>query len=278
VDGAVGADGAPASVRIDVTTATLAGQRWPGRGPRVVLLHAGIADSRGWHAVGPALGRTADVLAYDRRGYGETTPSRGSFRHVDDLAAVLEWFGGDAVLAGSSMGGGVAFDLALTRPELVRGLVLLAPDITAAPPPRVFDAESDAQRGAFRAAVEGGRLAEANRLRIRTWLDGAHSAEGRVGDPARALALAMDATVLDNKLDDDAGASGVDAWRRLEEVTVPTTVAWGELDVPYLVDQCETAAARIPNAKAIALPGVAHYPFLEKPDAVVAIIIAALGT
>ena len=35
----------------------------------------------------------------------------------------------------------------------------------------------------------------------------------------------------------------MDAWHRLAEITVPVTVACGDLDVPFIVDRCRLLAA-----------------------------------
>ena len=65
-------------------TATLAGERWAGDGQPVVLLHAGVADRRSWHAVAEALQPAKGVVAYDMRGYGETSGATYGFTHLDD--------------------------------------------------------------------------------------------------------------------------------------------------------------------------------------------------
>src|SRR5262245_49879265 len=111
-----------------VEIGTLVGDRWSGAGPPMVLLHAGVCDRRGWREVGAQLGR--EVIAYDRRGFGEVPPAEAPFRHVDDLMTVLDTLDQPAWLVGSSMGGGVALDAALEAPERVAGLVLLAPAIS----------------------------------------------------------------------------------------------------------------------------------------------------
>jgi hypothetical protein len=48
--------------------------------------------------------------------------------------------------------------------------------------------------------------------------------------------------ILRNEVDDEAGAAGVDAWSRLAEIPTPVIVAWGDLDVPVLIAQCEQSA------------------------------------
>ena len=68
----------------------LAGERWPGDGQVVVLLHEGVADRRGWRQVAQRLAPRVTVVAYDRRGYGESAVSTSPFTHVGDLLAVLD--------------------------------------------------------------------------------------------------------------------------------------------------------------------------------------------
>ena len=65
----------------------LAGERWPGGAQLVVLLHEGVSDRRGWHEVAGMLAPRATVVAYDRRGYGESPVSTAPVTHVDDVLA-----------------------------------------------------------------------------------------------------------------------------------------------------------------------------------------------
>src|SRR4051812_13805242 len=217
--------------------ATLVADRWPGAGPTIVLLHAGVSDRRCWREVGERLtGR--DVVAYDRRGFGEVPPAGAPFRHVDDLLAVLDAVSPDAPawLVGSSMGGGVALDAALEAPGRIARLVLLAPAISGDPGPgdEAYSAATDGLADAIDAAWTAGELEECNRLEVRLWLDGPAGPEGRVSGPARELALDMNRIVLANEriaADGADGAGGLDAAGRLPEIATPALVACGELDI-----------------------------------------------
>jgi pimeloyl-ACP methyl ester carboxylesterase len=266
-------------VQIAAGGATLVGDRWRGAGPTTVLLHPGVCDRRCWREVGARLGAAGrDVVAYDRRGFGDVPPAGARFRHVDDLLAVLDAVSPDAPawLVGSSMGGGVALDAALEAPGRIAGLVLLAPTISGDElDEEAYSAATDGLADAIDAAWTAGELEECNRLEVRLWLDGPAGPEGRVSGPPRELALDMNRIVVANDESDFDGASGLDAASRAHEIAIPAIVACGDLDVPIKLDRSAELADALPNATYRSLPGRAHLPYLEAPDEIVALIMAA---
>jgi pimeloyl-ACP methyl ester carboxylesterase len=261
-----------------VPGSVLHGTRWPGRGPAVVLLHAGVCDRRSWAAVGDMLSPAHEVVAYDRRGFGDTAPGSAAFSHARDLTAVLDAVTvGPVWLAGSSAGGAVALDAALREPGRVAGLVLFAPAVSGAPQPGRHDAATQRLGDLADAAMAAGDLDEANRLETWIWLDGPSSPEGRVGGPARDLALAMNAVILRNAALGTAGTAEPGAWTQLEKIDVPAAVAWGDLDVPFVVGRSQEVAARLPAGQGRSLPGTAHLPYLERPGLVAEVIGATIA-
>src|SRR5579863_4924996 len=142
--GAHGKDGVM-SERFVVTRTgcDLAGERWPGGAPLLVLLHEGVSDRRGWRQVAQRLAPQVTVVAYDRRGYGESPVSTAPFTHAADLLAILDREqAGQAWLAGASAGGGLALDAALLAPDRVAGLVLIGSAVSGAPEPAEVDPDS----------------------------------------------------------------------------------------------------------------------------------------
>jgi pimeloyl-ACP methyl ester carboxylesterase len=255
---------------------SLAAERWPGGGQTVVLLHEGVADRRGWAEVAGLLAPELTVVAYDRRGYGQTPPSTKPFSHLDDLLAVLDHVGAGPVwLAGASAGGGLALDAALAAPRRIAGLVVMGTAVSGAPEPEL-DAATRRLDLLIEEAYAARDAEEINRLETWLWLDGPGQPEGRVGGAARELALEMNAVIIGNGVPEAQGDAGVDAWHRLAEITVPVTVACGDLDVPYLVDCCRLLADRLPVARHFVLPGMAHQPYLESPSAVAQLIHSAV--
>jgi pimeloyl-ACP methyl ester carboxylesterase len=256
--------------------ADLAAERWPGGRPVVVLLHEGVSDRRGWRQLADLLAPRTTVVAYDRRGFGETAPSTTPFTHVEDLLAVLDQVAdGPAWLVGASAGGGVALDAALTAPDRVAGLVLLGTAVSGAPEPELDPGTQRFDR-LFDEAIAAGDQDEISRLDVWLWLDGPAQPEGRVTGPARTLALDMDAIIVRNDVPEDAGASGVNAWDRLGEIQIPVTVACGDLDVPFIITRGQELARRLPHARYEVLPGMAHQPYLENPGQVARLVRIAI--
>lgn len=257
---------------------TLAAERWAGDGPPVVLLHSGVCDRRSWQDVAPAL-EHADVVAYDRRGFGESPGDATAFRHVDDLFAVLDAVapGTPVWLAGNSMGGALAIDAALERPERIAGLVLIAPAISGEPDADTFEPNTQRWSDIIDAAEEAGDLDALNDAEVALWLDGPAGPVGRVPDPARALVHDMNGIALRSDLPEDAGESGVDAYARVSELRTPTTLAWGDLDLPLIVARCEWLATSIPGITSThVFVDTAHLPPVERPDETARVIARAL--
>src|SRR5690349_12689063 len=102
-----------------------------GEGPLVVLAH-GMGDSRhSYRFVVPALVAAGYRVAnLDIRGSGDSSPDWDGYSRTDiagDLVALVRHLGGPAVLVGHSISGGAATIAAATAPDLVTGVVELAP-------------------------------------------------------------------------------------------------------------------------------------------------------
>ena len=97
-----------------------------GEGEPLVLVHAGIADSRMWEGQLTAFADRYRVIRYDMRGFGMTAMVDGPFSHHEDLRGLFDSLNVERVhLVGCSMGGGAALDFALEYPQRVGNLVLV---------------------------------------------------------------------------------------------------------------------------------------------------------
>ena len=98
-----------------------------GQGPPLIMIHAGVADSRQWNNEFADFSQLSQVIRYDMRGFGKSEPVEGRFSNMSDLVALLEALEIDepAVVMGCSMGGGLALDFALSYPSKVKALILV---------------------------------------------------------------------------------------------------------------------------------------------------------
>lgn len=237
-----------------------------GSGPELLLLHAGVTDSRSWGPLRERIGAAHRIVAYDRRGYGDTVTTPDPHDPVDDAIAVLDAAGIErATVVGASRGGRLAIDLALLHPERVSGLVLIGAGVRGAPrlDIAVFADSVRAVEEAYVDAEEGADPDELNRVEAHAWLDGWSAPEGRVRGWTRDLFLAMNG--LHIQLAGQAGpeTGGVpDAWKRVGTISVPTLVLVGAYDDTEIATS-QHLGATIPGARLEILDGTGHLPHLE---------------
>lgn len=104
-----------------------------GEGPAVLMIHGASANAREFtFTLAPRLEGDHRIFMADRPGHGYSGRPEDSENlgvQAAQMAGVLEALapGEKAVVVGHSYGGAVALRLVLDHPELVRGLVLLAP-------------------------------------------------------------------------------------------------------------------------------------------------------
>jgi pimeloyl-ACP methyl ester carboxylesterase len=101
-----------------------------GQGEPLLVLHGGMGTIDMFGLVLPGLTANRQVIAVELHGHGRTALGDRPIRLQDmgdDMAVVVRALGYEQVDAfGYSMGGGVAFRLAVQHPDLVRRLVLMS--------------------------------------------------------------------------------------------------------------------------------------------------------
>lgn len=243
-----------------------------GSGDPIVFLHARVADRRMWGHQIREIGDSHQAIAYDRRGFGETVAEAEDHSAVEDLIAVIESVtsGSPAILVACSQGGGIAIDAALRYPSYVRALALIAPNVTGAP--KMTHAARVEDLTARLAEAEANHdIEEAVTIRTSLWLDGPFQSEGRVTGEARQLFDEMNFVALGLPAT-GANTDAPIAYGRLQELSVPTLVICGDLDLPGIQARSRYVATNISRATFHEIAGTAHLPSLERPQEVTRVI------
>jgi pimeloyl-ACP methyl ester carboxylesterase len=249
-----------------------------GRGEPVVLVH-GITDNLGtWHAVQNALQGDVETHAVDLPGHGLTDIPSSPLRvrhQAESVLAYLDAAGVDRfVVAGNSMGGGVALALAHVAPQRVKSLVLLGSLGTAFPAPFGL--------GLLRypmIAAQMPRIARNKRLRRRllagSFAPGFVADEGvqeRYWTPWLVAARVPYTSALMRTID------VAEPWEWLPRLNLPVHVVHGAKDQVIPSRVAHAIASRLPNARTTLLAGVGHMPQIEVPDRVVEFVRNAVVT
>lgn len=229
-----------------------------GRGPAVVLLHGGLADSRLWDDQMKPLSKHYRVVRYDLRGFGKSAATAGQFWPTEDLRALLDQLKIERVtVVGLSLGGIIAADFALEHPERVERLVLVGAGLRGDKQPP--DAKT---MNAYRVGASEGpeRYFEA-------FLQSDLLAGLRERPAARERMRRM---MIDNYEALAYMRSGLSqspeppTAERLAQIKAPTLVV-GSLDGKNLQNIADTLAAKIPRARKVVIRGASHHPPVETP-------------
>ena len=238
-----------------------------GAGPRLTLVHGFTQTGRSWGEVARLFATGFEVVRVDLPGHGQSARVRLSF---EETASAIGDVGGRSVYIGYSMGARLCLRLALDRPALVRGLVLVggSPGLT-----------TDVERKSRLAADD--RLADdiervGTAAFLRRWLGQRMFATltpteedlaARRANPPEGLATALRALGV---------AAQQPLWKRLAELDMPVLLVAGELDSKFSVAGERMAAAIGANARAVTLPGCGHAAHLEEPDTFCRLVWRAL--
>ena len=238
-----------------------------GQGVPLVMIHAGVADSRQWNNEFAFFAPNYRVVRYDMRGYGKSEPVDGEFSHLGDLVAVLNALEVDepVVIMGCSMGGGLAMDFALTYPSRVKALIMVG----SGPSGLELDVPTPAKFADVEKAFEAGDLDLVSELETQIWFDGTGRTPEQVDQAMRKLlydmnrqALAHEVKQLGKRLPN----SQVQAFDRLNELQIPVLIIVGQHDTPYILAAADYMIEKLPSARKVEFEDAAHLPNMDHPD------------
>jgi 3-oxoadipate enol-lactonase len=246
-----------------------------GSGPALLLIH-GLGYARwGWQPVLPGLGARFDVILFDNRGIGGSDAPPGPYS-VPEMAAdaiqVLDECGVErAHVVGTSLGGMVAQEVALTYPERVDRLVLAC---TTPGGPRAFPmpqvtVDLITQAATLEPAVALRRFVE-NALSPSTVEEHPEIVE-RILEHRLATAQAPTAWAAQAA----AGAT-FDAFHRLGRLAAATLLQTGTEDVVVDPRNTELLYVLIQGARLTTFERCGHLFFWERPEEFVASVTAFL--
>ncbi len=247
-----------------------------GEGEPLVLVHAGISDSRMWDGQMDTFSRRYRTIRYDLRGFGKSPLVEGPYSHHTDLRALLDALEVDrASFVGCSLGGGAVLDFALENPERTGSLVLVGSAVGGFESDEGKPEEWDE----LVAADEAGDLERVSELEVRMWVDGPRRGPDAV-DPAvrdlvremNLIALRNEALQLGEELDPEVPAAS-----RLSQIQVPTLVIVGDEDRSRTLAAADLLERGLPYAQKRVMSGTAHLPNMERPDEFNRLVLDFLG-
>jgi len=235
-----------------------------GTGRPLLLVHAGVADSRMWEAQFEAFSEVYQVIRFDLRGFGRSNMPSRTFSNYEDIRALLDFLGIESVyLLGISFGGMIALDFTLAYPDYTKALVLGAPSVSGTSPServRQFWDEEDA-------LLEKGDLEGATELNLKLWVAGPHRDSNQVSAEVRDLVREMQLSIFKKEFPDDVEEIDLDppAIERLGDVKIPVQVMIGELDLEEKLELVDRLVREMPSCQKVVIPSVAHMLNMEKP-------------
>lgn len=196
-----------------------------GKGPAIVFLHGWTLDRRLWQPQFDALADRYQLVALDRRGFGQSSAPPNRSLEGEDLERVAEALDlGPLVLVGMSQAGSTAIRFALDHPDRVRALVLQG--ISLAGVSDLPNASDGIPLSDYAALVRGGRLAEMKKAWAEHPLMRAESAQGQ----RLAEAMLADYDGRDLLAQPSGPSATLDDVRRL---SMPILAITGEHDTPW---------------------------------------------
>lgn len=252
-------------------------------GPPIVMIHGFGASLHAWEPWVSRLGDRYRIITLDLPAHGLTRAPSTYAMSLDNNAEVVDALAqrlrlGRFVAVGNSMGGGVAWTLALRHPDHVRALVLV--DSVGGPmqagnrsSPLIFQVLGNPIGRALLRNIDTRVLVEPG-LRA-AYVDRALVTPALVN---RYVDLSRAPGHRDIILNSRGGGPQAPSATRFAAIHIPTLVLHGEVDALIPIASGRGLAGEIPGARLITYPGAGHVPMEQIPDRSAAGVRAFLET
>jgi 3-oxoadipate enol-lactonase len=242
----------------------------------LLLLIAGFnSDSSTWAAMMPSLVKQYQVLRFDNRGVGQSSAPDSPYsikQMAADAAALLDYLSISKVhIAGHSMGGQIAQELALAYPEKIQSLILLS---SLAKTDEKFYSLIELF-GELTQKLEGMLYQKV----LLPWLftDAFYSTPGAMEQLIQMIENQPFPPTPSGLYHQCRAILASDTSDRLKDIHCPTLVVVGNQDIMTPIKFSEQLTQGIPNAELVILERGGHAFVLESADAVVKVMLDFLA-
>jgi pimeloyl-ACP methyl ester carboxylesterase len=228
-----------------------------GKGSVLIFIHDGLVHREIWDGQFSFFSQNFKVIRYDRRGYGNSLAASGAYSNVEDLNSLYTQLKIDkACLIAMSSGGALAIDFTLKFPEKVSSLILVG---------AVVGGFSYTQHFFSRGGHSPSDLKTTEERRLYYAVDDPYA----IFHENKAAKEKVAQLVKDNPQKGHGSAAGAPpgepAYRRLNEIKIPTLILVGEFDIPDVHAHAGAINAGIANSKRDIIPKSGHLIPIEQP-------------
>ncbi len=242
-----------------------------GSGPKLVLISGVGYSGWFWNPLALLLEQDFTILQFDNRGAGKTTHAPGPYTVAEmavDTAGLMDAldFSG-ATVFGHSLGGFIAQELAVTRPDLVGSLILastnhggadvipITAEALAVMTDRTGDPKDLVRRGIEIATASGFTERQPETVQALTEYRFTVPVPGPQYN-AQVMAGAGTATLTSDQVHE-----------RMAALKMPVLILFGEEDRVVPLGNAQLMASKIPDARITVIPGTGHIFPIENPGA-----------
>lgn len=249
--------------------------RSDGEGPAVLFVHGLGSAGQSWTPVADLAADDIHAIAPDLPGFGRSEKPRRTYTPAflaETLVSLVDELGIETThVVGTSLGGQVALELALRRPDRVGRVVAVAP---AGIPPTSF--EGTTALSEYAQLLDARTVEEVQAARAATGsAERADEAHRRSPEEVLAYVTSPGAReAFESALRESAKARRLGPL--LAEIDPLPLVVWGGQDPLIPLDVCAPELRRTPELELAVFPDAGHSPHAEHPRAFTELLLAFL--